>query len=43
MFPLEKPYKLLYSINALITCIREEILEVRERAIDNPPPLHAEN
>ncbi|PGH36152.1 ubiquitin thiolesterase [[Emmonsia] crescens] len=27
MFPLEKPYKLLYSINALITCIREEILE----------------
>ncbi|EER45856.1 ubiquitin C-terminal hydrolase [Histoplasma capsulatum H143] len=27
MFPLEKPYKLLYSIKALITCISEEILE----------------
>ncbi|OAX82322.1 hypothetical protein ACJ72_03333, partial [Emergomyces africanus] len=27
MFPWAKPYKLLYSINALITCIKEEILE----------------
>ncbi|QSS63969.1 ubiquitin carboxyl-terminal hydrolase [Histoplasma capsulatum] len=27
MFPLEKPYKLLYSIKALISCISEEILE----------------
>src|SRR5436190_18198008 len=29
MFPLEKPYKLLYSINSLIACLREEVLEVR--------------
>ncbi|PGH13416.1 hypothetical protein AJ79_03695 [Helicocarpus griseus UAMH5409] len=27
MFPLEKPYKLLYSIRTLMTCTREEILE----------------
>jgi ubiquitin carboxyl-terminal hydrolase 34 len=33
MFPLEKPYKLLYSINSLIICLREEVLEVRTSAI----------
>jgi ubiquitin carboxyl-terminal hydrolase 34 len=27
MFPLDKPYKLLYSINCLITCLREESLQ----------------
>lgn len=27
MFPMEKPYKLLYSVNALTTCLREESLE----------------
>ncbi|PGH08928.1 ubiquitin thiolesterase [Blastomyces parvus] len=27
MFPLEKPYKLLYSIKALTTCIGEQILD----------------
>ncbi|KAK2791273.1 hypothetical protein FQN52_004949 [Onygenales sp. PD_12] len=27
MFPLGKPYKLLYSITSLITCLREESLE----------------
>ncbi|WEW57864.1 ubiquitin carboxyl-terminal hydrolase [Emydomyces testavorans] len=27
MFPLDKPYKLLYSINSLIICMREESLE----------------
>jgi ubiquitin carboxyl-terminal hydrolase 34 len=32
MFPLEKPYKLLYSINSLIICLREEVLEVRSSA-----------
>lgn len=28
MFPMEKPYKLLYSVKALSTCLREESLEV---------------
>jgi ubiquitin carboxyl-terminal hydrolase 34 len=28
MFPMEKPYKLLYSIHSLTVCLREEILEV---------------
>lgn len=27
MFPLEKPFKLLYSINALSVCVRDEMLE----------------
>ncbi|KAL1955095.1 hypothetical protein VTO42DRAFT_9029 [Malbranchea cinnamomea] len=27
IFPLDKPYKLLYSINCLTTCLREESLE----------------
>ncbi|KAK2762638.1 hypothetical protein FQN54_000811 [Arachnomyces sp. PD_36] len=29
MFPMEKPYKLLYSINSLAVCLREEILEAQ--------------
>jgi ubiquitin carboxyl-terminal hydrolase 34 len=28
LFPMEKPYKLLYSVKALSTCLREELLEV---------------
>lgn len=28
LFPMEKPYKLLYSVKALSTCLREESLEV---------------
>lgn len=27
LFPMEKPYKLLYSVKALSTCLREELLE----------------
>lgn len=29
LFPMEKPYKLLYSVKALSTCLREYLLEVR--------------
>lgn len=28
MFPIEKPYSFLYSVNALSACLREEVLEV---------------
>lgn len=28
LFPMEKPYKLLYSVKALSTCLREDLLEV---------------
>jgi hypothetical protein len=28
MFPMDRPYKFLYSVNALSECLRQEALEV---------------
>lgn len=35
MFPMDKPYSFLYSVNALSACLREEALKVSYR-----PPYH---
>jgi ubiquitin carboxyl-terminal hydrolase 34 len=32
MFPMDKPYSFLYSVNALSACLREEALEVGSRS-----------